>query len=344
MSMSDAFSPRPVQKLRDLPLRWIDMAMSLAWKGATRLLRLMPERAAFACAALAGDVVYATLPSFRGPLTEEARHLLGRAAPVDEARAKTLARLALRGYFQRQVELVRWGDMTGDDFARLVDVKGLEHLDAALADGRGAVLLTAHYGSFLMGPIALSYRGYDVSQVIGPPKLHPKWRFQRDIHAYREAVSAKFPLRFLVAANTLKSVLRALGGGGAVVLAFDGREGAGWIEADFLGHKATFAPTVFRIAAQTGAPVLPFFLVSQPNGRHTAEIEPAFEMPRTADGSPDVEAAVRGFARILERRVLAAPELFLTTVVSQRRRFRSGQGPRELYPPAEAPGPGEGRP
>ena len=326
----------PRVRPRGFVIRCLDRFFVFAWKGLGALLRWLPEKMAYRCAALGGDLLYALRPADRVPLATEARHLLRHAAPLDDGQADALARQALRLYCLRQIELIRWQTMTRDDFARLVACQGLAQLDAALAAGRGAILLTAHFGSFLMGPIALGYRGYPVHQVIGPALLNPRWTVQASIHEYREAVSQKFPLRFLVAKGTLKSVFRALADGGIVVLAFDGREGLDFVDTDFLGHAAAFAPTVFKIAARTGAPILPFFVSSHLDGTHTATVEPPFPVPQTADGRPDTDLAVAHFAKILEQRVLANPELFLSTIVSQRRRFRAGLAQSELYPPADA--------
>lgn len=323
---------------RGFATRCLDRAMLWAFRCGSKLLRVVPEKTALACADLAGDALFALGRGAREPLVIEARHLLGRVAPVDAATARRLARRTLRLFCRRQLELVRWQGMSGPDFGRLVDLPGLERLDAALAAGRGAILLTAHYGSFLMGPIALSYRGYPVTQVVGPALHNPRWTVQREIHAYRETVSRRFPLRFLVTGNTLKAVLETLSGNGIVVLAFDGREGHDRVTADFLGHAATFSPTVFRIAARTGAPVFPFFVTARPDSGHVAAIEPAFPVPAGPDGRPDAGEAVARFAALLGEKVLAAPDHFLTTIVSQRRRSRSGLARTDLYP-----GPEDGR-
>lgn len=323
--------------LRRSITKLLDNTLVYVWIYISRLLRWLPEKSAYNFASLAGHLLYVLIPAERQPLKTEAKHLLRYTNPIDEVETAALARQALRLYCLRQIELIRWQAMTGKDFARLVDFKGLELLDGALAARRGAILLTAHFGSFLMGPIALGYRGYPVHQVIGPAVLNPRWTVQGHIHEYREAVSRKFPMHFLVAKGTLRSVFRALSAGGIVVLAFDGREGLDWVGTDFLGHAATFAPTVFKIAARTGAPLLPFFVHSHLNGRHTAVVDPAFVVPRTADDRPDTDLATANFAKILEQRVLANPELFLNTIVSQRRRFRAGLAQSELYPSGDAP-------
>ena len=336
--MENTNTPTPSgAQCRSHLVQFVDTFFVCIWRGINLLVRRLPEKAAYRCAAWAGDLLYALRPAERIPLQREAKHLLRRTAPIDDAQAAALARQALRLYCLRQIELLRWQKMTGEDFVRLVEFSGLERLDAALAAGRGAILLTAHFGSFLMGPIALGYRGYPMHQVIGPALLNPRWTVQASIHQYREDVSRKFPMHFIVAKKTLKSVLQALAAGGVVVLAVDGREGLDWAPADFLGHAATFSPTVFKIAARTGAPIFPFFVHSRMDGTHTAAVEPAFAVPQTPDGAPDTDRAAALFAKILEERVLARPELFLSTIVSQRRRFRAGLAHAELYPPDDLP-------
>lgn len=43
----------------------------------------------------------------------------------------------------------------GQALARLVEIRGREHLEMALAQGKGAIMCTAHFGSFLAIPSLL---------------------------------------------------------------------------------------------------------------------------------------------------------------------------------------------
>ena len=62
-----------------------------------------------------------------------------------------------------EAEAFFYPSLTGDGVERFVSVEGREHLDAALAGGRGAIVFSSHYGSMCLAMIALAHLGYRVN-------------------------------------------------------------------------------------------------------------------------------------------------------------------------------------
>jgi lauroyl/myristoyl acyltransferase len=158
------------------------------------------------------------------------------------------------------------------DELRLADAAlrfdGLAHLDLALARGRGVLLLYPHAGP-VMGLVAgLARGGYRYTQVAarglapdatGDPAHHGANWFRERVRALREQREDGLDATFLDQTSPVRALHRALGRGGIVGLAFDGRLGRGWAPLPYLGRTALLSPGPYKLAVQTGAAVVPAF-------------------------------------------------------------------------------------
>lgn len=159
------------------------------------------------------------------------------------------------------------------------EVKGLGHLDEALASG-GVILVHLHFGAMQMVLPALAHRGYALAQV-GDSRLavldNPAKKGSILLKAvlkkqkrFEESLPAPF---FYTGRDALKTV-KWLKAGKIVDLAMDGRVGQQWIETRFLDRPARFAGNPLRLARLTRSTVLPIFIIRRPDFRLKLVIEP----------------------------------------------------------------------
>src|SRR5581483_119608 len=131
------------------------------------VVQRLPPRLSYEIAALIADVVFAAWPSIR-------RRTVANMRWVDPARAEARAAAAFRNYFRYMVEFLRFPGMGRSAIERAVEVRGVEHLHAAMALGRGAVAVGFHIGNIDLGAAVLAQVGYPVNVVVDtfrPPRL-----------------------------------------------------------------------------------------------------------------------------------------------------------------------------
>jgi KDO2-lipid IV(A) lauroyltransferase len=292
------------------------------------LLRWLSRRSLrflHALGAVLGWVAYLASTAYRRRLVEHAA--LAGIAPAQRRRSVAEAgRMGAEG-------LRLWLRPADEPIADPVHWEGAAHIDAALAKGRGLLLLTPHLGSFEMSAQAYAERfgAQAPITVLYRPARHP-WlrRFQERARARPALATAPASL------GGVRQMLRALQRGQAVGLLPDQVPPYGQgVWARFFGRPAYTMTLAARLALQSGAPVLLARCERLPAGRGFRVVVDrlAETIPATAEG--DDEALARAQAevinRAMEQQILHCPEQYLWGY----RRYKSPRGrPRGAAPPA----------
>jgi lauroyl/myristoyl acyltransferase len=185
---------------------------------------------------------------------------------------------------------------------------GLEHLKAACARGRGAVLWI---GDFMEAPIAtkiaFASAGYRLSHLSRPEHGFSKSRFGI---AVLNPVRTRYEDRFLhrrIMFDRLSpqlahaAILRRLEENGVVSIMASAHEGRSLAEVRFLGGRLRLATGALRLAKLAGCPVLPVFTIpGKRPGSYDVIIEPPLRRQEDSALQPALAAGVADFTSRLE--------------------------------------------
>jgi len=196
--------------------------------------------------------------------------------------------------------LVWWGSDARLD--RWIRLEGTDHLAAALAAGKGAILLSAHFTCLEMGARALTIHTPTSIMYMTPrnPLIAEFARRSRGRHAVRA-----------IASDQVRDILRSLAGNLTVWYAPDQRytEKMSAI-VPFFGQPAATNIATSRLARISGAQVLPYFPERLADGSgYVMRIGAAMEdFP-----SDDPVADALRFHALIEEHVRRCPEQYLWT-------------------------------
>lgn len=197
------------------------------------------------------------------------------------------------------------------------EVRGLEHLRAALDLGKGVILLSAHFTTLEIGGRLLAEAAPELPlKAMYRPNENPVLE-----HLIRRNRIARFgePIK----RDDIRGLIRALRRGEAVWYASDQNYGHQHsVFAPFFGIPAATNTATARIARSTGAAVVPFFTRRLADGGYEQVIEPALEDFPTADPARDAER----INRLIEGWVRQAPEQYFW--MHRRFKDRPGDEPR----------------
>jgi KDO2-lipid IV(A) lauroyltransferase len=273
--------------------------------GFLRAAAWLPYPAQLALGRRLGRILPVVLPRRRRIAEVNLALCLPDLAP--EARAELLrASFESLGIAFLEVALAWWAPTAR--LRPLVRTEGLEHLEAALARGKGALLVSAHFTTIEIGGRLL--RLFHPFRPIYRPTKNPLWDRvmlrSRERHVERA-----------IDRRDVRAILRALRANEPVWYAPDqdyGREHSVFVP--FFGVPAATITATSRLARLSGAPVVPFFQYRLPDaGGYLLRIEP----PLADFPSADLEADAARVNALIEARVRDHPEQYLWS----HRRFKT---------------------
>jgi phosphatidylinositol dimannoside acyltransferase len=265
---------------------------------------------------VAGLVWYIAAPTARANVRDNLRHVLGHAAQESQVRA--VFRHGALNYW----DTFAMPHLSRDELRRLVPITGLEHIDAALRAGKGAILAGAHLGSIAMAGQIIPTYGYpmvSVAEDIKPEAVFDFFARQRSAHGGR-----------MLAANTasVRELLTALRNNEVLGLVADRDVSGTGPMIDFFGAPTSFPDGAAALAVRTGAAIMPSGAIRTADGTFRAFIEPPLPMPSAGSARENVLALTRAVARRLEYHIASHPEQW---TVFQKRwpQVRPGPGSSE---------------
>ncbi len=148
---------------------------------------------------------------------------------------------------------------------RRVEIIGKENLDTALSKGKGAILVSAHFGNFPLMLFRIKSEGYKTSGIMRPMRDS---RVENFFQKKRTKLGIKTiysqPRRLCV-----ETTLKTLRNNELVFIPIDQNFGAaGGVFVDFFGKKAATATGPVALALRTKAAVIPCFIVRQKDDTH----------------------------------------------------------------------------
>jgi phosphatidylinositol dimannoside acyltransferase len=278
-------------------------AASRRWLLAWKLVRRLPEPVAHAFGRLGGRIYQRLDRRRREALGDNLAHVAGPAATPGELRA--LTRQGFVSYGRYWVEAFRLEDLTPAEIRRRLRIEGREHIDRALATGRGAIFASPHIGNWDAGGAWLAASGYPATAVV--ERLRPVELYER-FAAYRRSLGLEL-LPLDDGTETLRGVMRALRAGRLACLVCDRDLTGGGVEIRLFGAPATMPGGPASIALKTGAALLPCAVYHDPRPGHwRAVVHPPLTPEPSGDTRKDVLALTQRLADEFEGLIADAPE------------------------------------
>jgi KDO2-lipid IV(A) lauroyltransferase len=283
---------------------------------AAGLLRMLPKGVAAFVGRCVGILGYYIVPERRSTALRNLNAAYGQDKTQREK--KRIARKSFEHLGRNVIEFFLIPSLDERILDDTVSFSGEHNLDAALSEGRGAFLLSAHLGNWELFGVALAMRGYPAAVIT---KISRSEAVNRMWMGYRESAG----IRILKGRGLLRDTMKHLESGGVVGFVLDQnarrREG---VFVRFFGREACTLKSLAILARRTGAPVVPGYIYRQEN-RHHVVIEEALQNETSEDMDGDILRWTQSYMAWTERVIRFHPEQW--TWLHDRWKTRPKKGP-----------------
>ncbi len=268
---------------------------------ASAVALALPARAE---APLASRLLYHLLPLRRRVILENLRRVFGAAVP--DAEIVRLAQAHNAHLWRLGGEFIRFRWLSAARKSALIRVDNVDALARALDRGKGALILTGHFGNFEVATIAglrhfphMQGRFHFVRRAI-----RPRWLDALVTRRFRQGGFGVLGKR-----GSLEAILELLEAGDLIVFPFDQHAGPpDGIAVDFFGQPAGTFKSLAILALATGAPVVPASSWREPDGSHVLRFEEALPLFVSDNVNEEIRRNTRAYNAMLEILVLRHPE------------------------------------
>ncbi len=291
------------KRLRRLPDQFYFFGLLVA-------LAALPRRTAYRLARNLGQSLERRHPANRHAILNSLRALSPEATP---GRLSLMARSCFEHIACEDLDSYYYPFWSGRNLDGYFDVSGLRHLDHALAQGKGAILLTGHLGAVCAGMVGLGILGYPIHHVArdyrSDKSIEPAFRsFALLKVGWMESKMGR-PLIYAHSGdnpNLAAAVLRikpALTNNELVSMAVD--VNPTWVNdaipVSFLGRRCRLTSSLVRLAYDCQCPIIPYFNLRHSRSwfRHRLEVLPELEL--SGDLQQDVQRCADQLQTVIHR-------------------------------------------
>ncbi len=237
------------------------------------------------------------------PLPPTFRRGLVGGSEKSPGEIKTLAREVFRHFAREAVQFFYVLSLSRKRIDSNVETTGFEHLDGALADGKGCIIITAHYGNWEMLARKLVICGYKVN-VIARDSDDP------GITGITTRIRESGGYRVFDRDQPIIGAFRCLVNNECLGILPDQNDADG-IVVDFFGKPAATATGPAVLALKSGAHLVPVFCRSLGNGKYRAVAKPKIELVPSGNREDDVRRLTELVNLEIEKEIRSNPSQWL---------------------------------
>lgn len=270
-----------------------------ALKAALWLTRNVPAPLLRPLPIIFGLLFYLCYGTRRQILIDNQRQVLGEVSAV--RLHWQVCRIMINVFHSYHV-LVRLSGMSDEEVRAGVELRGEEHLRAALAEGRGVIILGAHIAGYnILAPFASLYHSPAGAFVepVQPPEL---FEFVSELRA-RTGLQL-----FPTDRDGVLGAMRLLKKNGILMVAGDRYLGTNGTLVRFFGRPTYLSHGPIVLAQRSGVPILPVYLRRLPGDRLLVELRAPLQLVEAKRRRESLAASMRILARELEATIRPVAE------------------------------------
>lgn len=246
-----------------------------------------------------GQVAWLFVPKWRKKM---ARENVCMALRVDADWANKIVKQSVVRFGPMLLDVLAFPYLTREKMDRIVRWEGREHLEAALAEGKGVILATAHMGNWEMMAAANGLSGYP-TVAVGRRQNNPDMDYL--ITHLRTSVGVQATYK-----TSVLEIARLLGQGWVIGLLMDQDAGSDGLPMYFFNRPSYVPKGPAALARLKHSPIVPCVILDQPDGTYVMKCWPVLHVTRSDDKERDILDITQQLVRWLEEIITERPDLW----------------------------------
>jgi KDO2-lipid IV(A) lauroyltransferase len=272
-----------------------------AYKALTLVFSLLPRRLCLAAGRSIGLLAFRLDRKHRAVALGNLTIAFGKERPPSELAA--LAKKAFKRLGSDFADILKVSGYPREKVLRLIMIEGRNNIENALAQDKGVLLFSAHFGNWEFAPASLTEIGrlWVVARALDNPFL------EKELGRMRMKLGAGIINKF----GAARPILQALGRNEIVAILIDQnvlRSQAVFV--DFFGKAAATTPSLAAFHLKTGAPLVPIFVHPGRSGRYVVKIREPLSVSSSGSMEEDVLKITQLCTKIIEHEIRQNPELW----------------------------------
>ena len=261
----------------------------------------MPYRLLMAAGRVLGNLYYLLVKKER----ERAVAQMMPALNLSEDEARKVVRESFVNLARNVLEILYMPHLNEKNFEQYIEIDHLERLKEALAEKKGVVIVTGHIGTWEWLSASFTLNGLPVTAIAKP---QPNMQYTNALNDLRKTIHVEI---FSRGTSELLSAARALRQGKILGFLSEQDGGPGGAFLPFLGKIASTPMGAAVFAYKFNSPVVPAFIIRQPNGKHKVLVGEIMRYEDTGDTDKDLFNFTARMTKIVEQVIRDNPTQWL---------------------------------
>jgi KDO2-lipid IV(A) lauroyltransferase len=220
---------------------------------------------------------------------------------LSDAEKVRTGRRSYVNFTKSMVELVSLRRLSDERIRELVRIHGLDNMEAALAEGKGLIVVTGHFGSWEMLGASGVANGIPVDFIVGE-------QTNSLVDDYINGLRRSAGIGVIPKGIAVRGVFRSLKKNRVVAFLSDQDARKAGIFVDFFGIPSSTYPGAAQFAWKTGCPIVFCSIVRREDETHDAWFKKAIHADTGADGEGEVHRLIAALTKELEKVIRKNPD------------------------------------
>lgn len=212
-----------------------------------------------------------------------------------------ISRKLFRNFAKYLVDFFRFEKIDRAFIDKYIKIENIKNFNEAQSKGKGVIVLTAHIGNWELGGLVIGVLGYPFWAVALP---HKDKKVDEFFNSQRESKG----VHVIPLGKAVRSSLNVLKNNEMVALVGDRDFTKKGQVLDFFGKPSFFPEGPAAFAIQTGAAIVPGFMLRNPDDTFTLTIEKPIEFKATGNKDADIKELILKYKIIFEDYIKRYPE------------------------------------